>query len=72
MPDALYHVASSGNSRNDIFYSDSDRQTFLKVFSAANSDYQSYGDSLHDCEQGHLDLWKNLKNHQDLNLVFYP
>lgn len=32
-PDALYHVTSRGNARNDIFHSDSDRETFLKIFS---------------------------------------
>lgn len=32
-PDALYHVTSRGNARNNIFHSDFDRETFLKVFS---------------------------------------
>jgi REP element-mobilizing transposase RayT len=32
-PDAVYHVTSRGNARNDIFLSDSDRETFLKILS---------------------------------------
>jgi REP element-mobilizing transposase RayT len=33
-PDAVYHVTSRGNARNNIFQSDSDRKTFLKIFAA--------------------------------------
>lgn len=33
-PDAVYHVTSRGNARNNIFQSDSDRETFLKIFAA--------------------------------------
>ncbi len=32
-PDAVYHVTARGNARNDIFHSDTDRNTFLKIFS---------------------------------------
>jgi putative transposase len=32
-PDAVYHVTSRGNARNDIFLSDSDRESFLAVLS---------------------------------------
>jgi REP element-mobilizing transposase RayT len=30
-PDAVYHVTSRGNSRNDIFHSDSNREAFLRI-----------------------------------------
>lgn len=32
-PDAVYHVTSRGNAKNDIFDSDSDREAFLKILS---------------------------------------
>ena len=27
-PDAVYHVTARGNAKNDIFHSDTDRNTF--------------------------------------------
>ena len=32
-PDAVYHVTARGNAKNDIFHSDTDRNTFLKILS---------------------------------------
>lgn len=32
-PDAVYHVTSRGNARNDIFHSDADREAFLEILS---------------------------------------
>lgn len=32
-PGAVYHVTSRGNARSDIFQTDSDRETFLKILS---------------------------------------
>ena len=36
-PDAVYHVTTRGNAKNDIFYSDSDREAFLKILSGVVS-----------------------------------
>jgi len=30
-PDAVYHVTSRGNARNDIFHADQDRKEFLSM-----------------------------------------
>src|ERR1035437_3069029 len=30
-PDAVYHVTSRGNARNDIFHADQDRKEFLSI-----------------------------------------
>jgi REP element-mobilizing transposase RayT len=32
-PGAVYHVSARGNAKNDIFHSESDRHTFLQIFS---------------------------------------
>ena len=32
-PGAVYHVTARGNAKNDIFHSDTDRNTFLKILS---------------------------------------
>lgn len=33
-PDAVYHVTARGNAISDIFHSDADRNTFLKILSS--------------------------------------
>ena len=32
-PDALYHITSRGDRREDIYDDDADRDAFLKIFS---------------------------------------
>ena len=34
-PDAVYHVTSRGNARNDIFHADQDRKEFLSILDRA-------------------------------------
>ncbi len=31
-PDALYHITSRGDGRDDIFFDDNDRRAFLDIF----------------------------------------
>ena len=38
-PDAVYHVTARGNAKNDIFHSDTDRNTFLKILSGVVKRY---------------------------------
>lgn len=39
-PDALYHIISRGNEKNDIFLSDDDRKTFLQILNQVIKLYQ--------------------------------
>ena len=38
-PGAVYHVTARGNATNDIFHSDTDRDTFLKILSGVVKRY---------------------------------
>jgi len=41
-PDALYHITSRGDRREDIYEDDSDRETFLEVFASVITQFNGF------------------------------